>query len=937
MLCAGAWAAPAPIDRPSSEISGFIKPIEAPAARIAGGAPPEDLRWQGFDLVNPAQGPINRRLEFESIAAGPFGFLYRGASPNWTAIAAQGEGVTAEMIPGRQGFTADLRLDRQATGTFVLQLQGPGNAGAWRLWQPAAWEQSIAQAMMLRGLFAGALIAAAAWLIGMAVLRFAAAPFWGAATLLGALLLVLGGAGLTQLGQEGLVLAGAAFAAAMLHFVVTTLELYQTRRNMALVCDGLAISALLSGAAAALGLGLMGALAGLLIQVAGLTMAGLIAWDVASGNAKAKGLAAGAVAILFAGAGPALLTPDWRQAMAGWPLILDGAFVLGLLVLAFTATAPRRPPISEEEAAQLTAERKQAKDNEYRYALGLAAAHQGLWDWNLETGALYVSPAVEALLGLTQGALGRSERNWAALIHPEDTKTYETNLNAYKAQGNASFVMETRMRHARGQLRWIQLKASMIAGRRGDPVRCIGVVSDVTDLKNSVAQAPPPDRERVDPVTGLPARSPFLTQLDQVFATVGAAGMPPRGVVMAIDIERVRAVIEGMGEPAGDRFLKDIAARIQEALGPADVLARVGTEEFALLLLPDDYGKTPDTAVMRVRDVLSKAVHVGQQDVFPAASIGAVALGAQHKQGGDALREAEVAMHHAKRGGAGGYEVFKSEMKPRTAERLSLDADLRRALERGQIEIAYQPIVALRQGGVVGFEALMRWRHHQRGLINPMEFVPLAEETGLIVSLGSYMLERACEDLAVWNARRAGAQPLFVSVNVSPRQLFRADFPAEVDAMMRANRIGPGALKLEVTETVVMRDVEKSAAVLNTLKEFGVGLALDDFGTGYSSLSYLHKLPIDALKIDRSFVTTLTTSRDTGAIVNTIMGMARSLNLSVIAEGVESQPEAVKLAQLGCDYAQGFLFGIPMDAAAVTAMLFGSPALPPAQPQRRLK
>jgi diguanylate cyclase (GGDEF)-like protein len=414
--------------------------------------------------------------------------------------------------------------------------------------------------------------------------------------------------------------------------------------------------------------------------------------------------------------------------------------------------------------------------------------------------------------------------------------------------------------------------------------------------------------------------------------------VPPRGVVMAIDIDRVRAVVEGMGEAAGDRFLKDLAKRIQEALGPADVLARVGSEEFALLLLPDDYGKTPDTAVMRVRDALSKAIHVGQQDVYPAASIGAVALGAHHKQGGDALREAEVAMHHAKRGGAGGYEVFKAEMKPRSAERLSLDADLRRALERGQIEIAYQPIVALRQGGVVGFEALMRWRHHQRGLINPMEFVPLAEETGLIVSLGSFMLEHACADLGAWNARRTGAQPLFVSVNASPRQLFRADFPGEVETMMRKNQLSPGMLKLEVTETVVMRDVEKSAAVLNTLKDFGVGLALDDFGTGYSSLSYLHRLPIDALKIDRSFVTTLTTSRDTGAIVNTIMGMARNLNLSVIAEGVESQPEAVKLAQLGCDYAQGFLFGMPMDAPAVTAMLFGAPpALPPAQPQKRLK
>jgi EAL domain-containing protein (putative c-di-GMP-specific phosphodiesterase class I) len=206
-------------------------------------------------------------------------------------------------------------------------------------------------------------------------------------------------------------------------------------------------------------------------------------------------------------------------------------------------------------------------------------------------------------------------------------------------------------------------------------------------------------------------------------------------------------------------------------------------------------------------------------------------------------------------------------------------------------------------------------------LINPIEFVPLAEETGLIVPLGSYMLKRAAEELAHWRNLSAPEPPPFVSVNISPRQLFRADFVAEVEGVVNQWRLPPGALKLEITETVVMRDVEKSATVLSALKKLGVGLSLDDFGTGYSSLSYLHSLPFDALKIDRSFVTTLTTSRDTGAIVNTIMGMARSLNMSVIAEGVESQPEAVKLAQLGCDYAQGFLFGIPMEPQAVEAML----------------
>lgn len=913
-------AAPAPLDQPVAEISSFMKPIGAPAERIAGGAQPDGLTLKGFDLINPGGGALSRRLEFESQAVGPFGFLFRDNAPVWTAIDAQGEGVAAEMLPGRLGFTADLRLGPQATGAVVVQLQGADTPGVWRLWQPAAWERTMAQAMLLRGLFAGALIAAAAWLTGLAVLRFAAAPFWGALAMISALAALLGGAGLTQLNPGAILLSGAVFAGAMLHFAVTMLELHQRQKPLALFTDAVALGIVALAAAVAMGLEALSGLAESAVMAGGALLLALILWDAASGNSKAKALAVGVAAVAAAALAPGWVSLEWRQSMTAWPMVLEGAFVMGMLIVAFAATAPRRPPISEEEASQLILERKQAKDGEYRYALGLAAAHQGLWDWSVETDQLTVSPAVEALLGLTQGALARSERNWAALIHPEDGRVYETSMNSYRAQGNASFVLEMRMKHARGQMRWIQLKASMIAGRRGEAVRCIGVISDVTDQKQQETAKKTVD-ERMDPITGLPTRGNFLTQLDQVFATVASAGVPPRGVVMAIEIDRVKAVKESMGEAAGERFLKDVASRIKSALGPADVLARVGSDEFALLLLPDDFGKTPDTVVMRVREALSKAIHVGQQDIYPAASIGAVALGAQHKQSGDALREAEVAMHHAKRGGAGGYEVFKAEMRPRSAERLSLDADLRRALERNQIEIAFQPIVALRQGGVAGFEALIRWRHHQRGLINPMEFVPLAEETGLIVPLGSFMLKRAAEELSQWRNLNAPDPPPFVSVNVSPRQLFRADFATEIETLLRQWQIPPGALKLEITETVIMRDVEKSASVLAALKKLGVGLSLDDFGTGYSSLSYLHRLPFDALKIDRSFVTTLTTSRDTGAIVNTIMGMARSLNMSVIAEGVESQPEAVKLAQLGCDYAQGFLFGIPMEPQAVEVML----------------
>jgi diguanylate cyclase (GGDEF)-like protein/PAS domain S-box-containing protein len=910
------WAAEAraadgvSLDNAVSEISGIMKPIERASDRLTVAPSETEPTWLGFELSNPSDGVVLRRLEYEPPVLGPFSYLYGQIISPWVAVSAQGKGSQASMIPGRQGYTADVRLEPRANTTIILQLDGAGTTAAWRFWQPSAWDKSIGQAMLLRGLFSGALIAAAAWLIGLSVLRFAASPFWSALMILAALAMLLGVAGLAQLGFAGQMLAGAAFVGAGLHFLVMHLELESRRPVISLAADGLGFAAV--GFASLLSLGLEDAwwLASVIIMAGGLLALGVVTLEAFAGNAMAKALALGVAVVVAVAAAPVWMTDALRLGLTGWPLILDGGLVMGLLLVAFGATAPRRPPISVEEAAQLVQERKQAKESEYRYALGLAAAHQGLWDWNIETDTLYVSPSVEALLGLNPGSLGHSERDWAGLVHPDDGRLYEEAFATYRAQGNASFILEVRMRHAHGNTRWVQLKASCLAGRKGDAARCIGVIGDITDKKQS--DAAKPELEKHDAATGLAGRSLFLTRLDQVFSSIAKAGVAPRGVLMAIDLERVRAVSEGMGDVAADRFLNEIADRIHRVIGPADILARVSTDEFALLILPDDFGNEPDTVVMRVRQTLSQAIAIGHQDVFPAASIGAVELGPQHKQSGDALREAEVAMYHTKRGGRGGFEVYKPEMKPRTAGRLTLDADLRRALERQQIEVHFQPIVSLRVGAVVGFEALVRWRHHQRGLINPIEFIPLAEETGLIVSIGSFALECAAMELKRWQERNAN---VFVSVNVSPRQLFRTDFADEIAALMRRIAPTPGTLKLEITESVVMRDPDKSADILQAIKKLGVGLSLDDFGTGHSSLSYLQRFPFDTIKIDRSFVTTLTTNTETPVIVNSIVTLAHSLNMAVIAEGVENQIEAVRLGQMGCEMAQGYLFSPALDAA----------------------
>ncbi len=290
-------------------------------------------------------------------------------------------------------------------------------------------------------------------------------------------------------------------------------------------------------------------------------------------------------------------------------------------------------------------------------------------------------------------------------------------------------------------------------------------------------------------------------------------------------------------------------------------------------------------------------------------------------------------MYHAKRAGRGGFEIYQPQMKPRSAERLMLDADLRTALDRNEIEMHYQPIVRLSDNTIAGFEALMRWRHPKRGLLSPSDFIPLAEETGLIVPLGSFAVARAAAELKRWQSFFPMREPLFCSVNVSARQLFRQDFFDDVVQALRREMPAHLSFKLELTESVIMQNPETTARMLARLKEAGAGLALDDFGTGFSSLRYLQRFPFDTVKVDRSFIVDMATNKETPVILNSIIQLAHELDMSVVAEGVESQQEAQRLKAMRCEFAQGFLFGAPMDASAAYNFIAlkgrtGEPKLP---------
>jgi predicted signal transduction protein with EAL and GGDEF domain len=363
----------------------------------------------------------------------------------------------------------------------------------------------------------------------------------------------------------------------------------------------------------------------------------------------------------------------------------------------------------------------------------------------------------------------------------------------------------------------------------------------------------------------------------------------------------------------GDSILLTIARRLSRLLKPQDTLARISGDQFGMILLSEREPERITAFADTIRRSLRAPIGFGARQIFLTASIGRVLYGGQTRTRDELLKDAELAMYHAKQHGADRIEVFKPTMRSSKIDQLTLESDLRRAIERDEIAIFYQPIVRLEDRSIAGFEALLRWNHPRLGRLGPAEFIPLAEETGLISDLGRFVLERSARQLVAWQRLVTGGRPLFVSVNVSSRQLLRQDLIQEIKAVLSRNLLSPGTLKLELTESLVMENPELAAQMLARIRELGAGLSLDDFGTGYSSLAYLQRFPFDTIKIDQQFV------RGSGrgarpVILRSIIALAHDLGMDVVAEGAENDSDAVELYQLGCEYAQGYAFGEPMTA-----------------------
>ena len=552
-----------------------------------------------------------------------------------------------------------------------------------------------------------------------------------------------------------------------------------------------------------------------------------------------------------------------------------------------------------------------------RRALALTGAGDMIWDWDVSADKVFTSPETEQLLGLKRGALETSVVAWLEVLHPLDRDRFRATLDSVLEQRRGRIAQDFRLRTPDGHYLWLALKARPIVGSDGEVVRLVGTLTDVTEFKNA--------EERLlhdavhDNLTGLPNRELFLDRLEAVLA-LARGDTTIRPTVMVVDLDRFKQVNDSVGIAVGDSILLTLARRLGRILKPQDTLTRLAGDQFGLILLSErDPGRIIAFAET-IRQTLRAPITFNDREMIITAAIGVALNDGEPRRGDDVIRDAELAMYHGKRLGGDRIEVFKAAMRSRKTDRLTLESDLRRSLEREEITLLYQPIVRLEDRTVAGFEALARWDHPKLGRLSPSEFINIAEEIGLIVDLGLFVLERAAKQLGIWQRATRGRNPIFTSVNVSSRQLLRHDLIHDLRTVLGRSALARGTLKLELTESLVMENPELAAQMLARMRELGAGLSLDDFGTGHSSLSYLQRFPFDTIKIDQSFVRT--TSRGTRPVIlRSIIALAHDLGMECVAEGAETDSDAVELYQLGCEYAQGFAFGEPMTAEKASEML----------------
>ena len=529
---------------------------------------------------------------------------------------------------------------------------------------------------------------------------------------------------------------------------------------------------------------------------------------------------------------------------------------------------------------------------------------------------IYISPSFEQF-GYPLDDWFTDPGMWDRVIHPEDKDNVLLNTREAMRRGEA-VDFEYRVVCKDGSNLWIRDRSCLISDENGEPLCWQGVIFDVTE--RSQAEENLRHYALHDTLTELPNRAQFMNELRQAVERAEGNSYARFGVLF-LDLDRFKVINDSLGHGVGDKLLIAIAEKLKACVRPGDVVARLGGDEFTILLNRSGDITEVVSVAERLLMKISEPFKIDNYEVFTTASIGIVVSGTVQRQAEDFLRDADAAMYRAKEAGKARYEIFDSEMHVRNMNLLQVETDLRHAVERNEFEVLYQPIVDLATGRVSEFEALIRWRHPRHGLVLPNEFVNVAEETGLIITIGSWILEESCRQIATWQ-RRYGLH-LGVSVNLSAKQLMHPTLTPRVQEILLDTGLEASQLMLEVTESTVMEHSERSLKVLSELDQLGVTLSTDDFGTGYSSLSYLQKFPFERLKIDRSFIHEMDKDEKSAAIVKTILMLGENLNIEVVAEGIETAGQLEKLRSLGCTAGQGYLFSRPIDHEAADAFLEG--------------
>jgi diguanylate cyclase (GGDEF)-like protein/PAS domain S-box-containing protein len=882
---------------------GIVRRIEV-RAREEGTRP----SWIVFALTNDTSEQIERLIVAPHFRLVGSGVIWPDLGASRISAITASQGFPPEREEGADSDVFRLTLDPGTTVTYVGELRTP-NLPQLNLWEPDAYKDKVTSLALYKGIVIGvagllALFLTIVFVVkGAVIFPAAAALAW---TVLAYVCIDFGfwGRIFGTEGQSDRVWragAEATLAATLLVFLFAYLNLNRWHVRASHV-----------------------AMVWLLFLAA---LVGLAVYDapVAAGVARislAAIAAVGFILVLYLSIHgydrAVMLIPTWFLLLV-WIVgaaftvtgtltndlvspALIGGLVLIVMLIGFTIMQNAFVGSALGHGAVSDVERK---------ALALTGSGDTIFDWDVAADRIYVSPEIEAQLGLAPGALEGPAAAWLDVLHPLERDRYRACLDAMIEQRRGRINQDFRLRAADGQHFWFRMKARPVVGLDGEVVRIVGALIDITETKTS--------EERLlhdavhDNLTGLPNRELFFDRLEAAL-TFAQTDPKIRPAVISIDIDRFKQVNEAVGLSAGDSILLTLARRLSRILKAQDTLARLSGDQFAALIVSESETEQITALANMARRVASTPVTFSDREIPLTASIGLALYDPQlHAKREDMLKDAEIAMRYGKRMGGNRIEVFRATMRTLRSDRFGLAADLRRALDRGEMKVFFQPIVRLEDRTVAGFEALLRWDHPRLGRLSPADFICIAEETGAIIELGVFALERTAGELAAWQRALDVDPPIFASVNVSSRQLLRHDLLHDVRTALTRNHVSRGSLKLELTESLVMENPEYAAQILTRIRDLGAGLSLDDFGTGYSSLAYLQRFPFDTIKIDRSFVRQ-TPNGARPVILRSIVALAHDLGMEVVAEGAEAESDAIELYQLGCEYAQGFAFGQPISA-----------------------